>query len=281
MKTPQTLLLVVISLAALLSSNAQQDASASATLTAADLTAADGVIDMTTEEVGLDMDSGEEIPVNATTTAEKESPVQTGPFIDLLGPTLLSLQMVDDKSAQLVSHYTNEALAGKKVVGLYFSADWCGPCRKFTPELVAFYNKMNSRKGRTNEFEIVWISRCRDFNSFGQYFTHMNWLAMQPEDAQGALGQMLSNKYKVKGIPSLVLLDEIGNVITTDARNKLPLDKSGVGFPWRNPIATLYMTIIPKSLRLMVKGKITPVKEKLLSKVKSVIGELNPLKAKK
>jgi nucleoredoxin len=281
MKTPQTLLVVVISLAALLSSNAQQDASASATLTAADLTAADGVIDMTTEEVGLDMDSGEEIPVNATTTAEKESPVQTGPFIDLLGPTLLSLQMVDDKSAQLVSHYTNEALAGKKVVGLYFSADWCGPCRKFTPELVAFYNKMNSRKGRTNEFEIVWISRCRDFNSFGQYFTHMNWLAMQPEDAQGALGQMLSNKYKVKGIPSLVLLDEIGNVITTDARNKLPLDKSGVGFPWRNPIATLYMTIIPKSLRLMVKGKITPVKEKLLSKVKSVIGELNPLKAKK
>jgi nucleoredoxin len=281
MKTPQTLLVVVISLAALLSSNAQQDASASATLTAADLTAADGVIDMTTEEVGLDMDSGEEIPVNATTTAEKESPVQTGPFIDLLGPTLLSLQMVDDKSAQLVSHYTNEALAGKKVVGLYFSADWCGPCRKFTPELVAFYNKMNSRKGRTNEFEIVWISRCRDFNSFGQYFTHMNWLAMQPEDAQGALGQMLSNKYKVKGIPSLVLLDEIGNVITTDARNKLPLDKSGVGFPWRNPIATLYMTIIPKSLRLMVKGKITPMKEKLLSKVKSVIGELNPLKAKK
>jgi nucleoredoxin len=281
MKTPQTLLVVVISLAALLSSNAQQDASASATLTAADLTAADGVIDMTTEEVGLDMDSGEEIPVNATTPAEKESPVQTGPFIDLLGPTLLSLQMVDDKSAQLVSHYTNEALAGKKVVGLYFSADWCGPCRKFTPELVAFYNKMNSRKGRTNEFEIVWISRCRDFNSFGQYFTHMNWLAMQPEDAQGALGQMLSNKYKVKGIPSLVLLDEIGNVITTDARNKLPLDKSGVGFPWRNPIATLYMTIIPKSLRLMVKGKITPVKEKLLSKVKSVIGELNPLKAKK
>jgi thiol-disulfide isomerase/thioredoxin len=280
MKIPQTLLVVVIFLAALLSCKAQ-DTSASATLATADVTAADGVVDMTTEESGLDLDSGEEIPINANITAAKESPVQTGPFIDLLGPTLLSLQMVDDKSAQLVSHYTNEALAGKKVVGLYFSADWCGPCRKFTPELLAFYNKMNARKGRTNEFEIVWISRCRDFNSFGQYFAHMNWLAMQPEDAQGALGQMLSNKYKVKGIPSLVLLDEIGNVITTDARNKLPLDKGGIGFPWRNPIATLYMTIIPKSLRLMVKGKITPVKEKLLSKVKSVIGELNPLKAKK
>jgi hypothetical protein len=51
-------------------------------------------------------------------------PVQAGPFIDLLGETLLSLEMVDKGHAQLHSHYTNEALKGKKVVGLYFSADW-------------------------------------------------------------------------------------------------------------------------------------------------------------
>jgi len=103
---------------------------------------------------------------------------------------------------------------------------------------------------------------------------------MQPEDAQGQRGQMLSEKYKVKGIPTLVLLDEIGNVITTDARNKIPMDKAGIGFPWRNPVATLYMTILPKSLRLMVKGKVKTVKDKLMTKVKIVFAELNPLKAK-
>jgi len=244
-----------------------------------------------TEEATLDLDHDEPkadmkaSKANASTAADSvpsgnEAPVQTGPFIDLLGPTLLSLQMVDESSAQLVAHYTNEALANKKVVGLYFSADWCGPCRQFTPELVSFYNKMNARKGRKQDFEIVWISRCRDFNSFGQYFTHMNWLAMQPEDAQGQRGQMLSEKYKVKGIPTLVLLDEIGNVITTDARNKIPMDKAGIGFPWRNPVATLYMTILPKSLRLMVKGKVKTVKDKLMTKVKIVFAELNPLKAK-
>ena len=27
-------------------------------------------------------------------------------------------------------------LAQKKIYGLYFSAHWCGPCRKFTPKLV-------------------------------------------------------------------------------------------------------------------------------------------------
>ena len=52
------------------------------------------------------------------------SPSQTGPFIDLFGEVLLSLEMVDETHAQVHQHYTNEVLSGKKVVGLYFSADW-------------------------------------------------------------------------------------------------------------------------------------------------------------
>merc|ERR1712167_456746 len=31
-----------------------------------------------------------------------------------------------------------EALEGAELVGVYFSAHWCGPCRGFTPKLVAF-----------------------------------------------------------------------------------------------------------------------------------------------
>lgn len=50
--------------------------------------------------------------------------VQTGPLIDLLGTKLYSLKIVDEQSAEIREHYTNEALAGKKVIGLYFSADW-------------------------------------------------------------------------------------------------------------------------------------------------------------
>ena len=51
-------------------------------------------------------------------------PVQSGPLIDLLGTKLQSLEMVDEQSAQVKEHYTNEVLSGKKVIGLYFSADW-------------------------------------------------------------------------------------------------------------------------------------------------------------
>ena len=143
----------------------------------------------------------------------------------------------------------------------------CGPCRQFTPDLVNFYNKINARRGKIDEFEIVWISRCRDVDSFGQYFTQMNWLALPPNEAMGTRGQYLGEKYKVQSIPSLVLLDEIGNVITTDGRNKIPLDKAGIGFPWRSPVSVLISALVPRSFRLLVKSQFSGV----LSLVKGVL----------
>mmetsp|Transcript_63472 Transcript_63472/g.95825 ORF Transcript_63472/g.95825 Transcript_63472/m.95825 type:complete len:268 (-) Transcript_63472:31-834(-) len=202
----------------------------------------------------------------------EDEPVQTGPLIDLLGAQLYSMQLVDETTAQINAHYTNEALAGKNVIGIYFSADWCGPCRQFTPELVSFYEKMNKRRGKKDKFEIVWVSRCRDVNSYSQYFAHMPWLALPPEEAMGARGQALSDKYKVKGIPSLVLVDDLGNTITTDARNKIPQDKAGIGFPWRSPLDQVISTLFPRSLRLMVKTQIGSVKRKLVSKAKGMVG---------
>ena len=130
---------------------------------------------------------------------------------------------------------------------------------------------MNARKGQNGSFEIIWISRCRDVKSFGQYFTHMKWLALPPEEALGPRGQMLGDKFKVKGIPHLVLLDETGSVITYDARTKIPQDKAGIGFPWRNPLVTLYITFVPKSLRYLVKSHVEGVKTKIMDGVQNAM----------
>ena len=216
--------------------------------------------------------NAEEKPKAEPAAIGDKTPIQSGPLIDLFGPKLLSLEMIDESTAELRPHMTSDALRGKKVIGIYVSADWCGPCRQFTPELVTFYNKMNNRPGRKDEFEIIWVSRCRDVNSYGQYFAHMGgWYALPPEEAMGERGAMLSAKYKVKGIPTLILLDDMGSVITRDARNLLPKDKAGIGFPWRNPLATLYVTLVPRSLRLMVRSQIGLAKAKVVARVKQVV----------
>ena len=33
-----------------------------------------------------------------------------------------------------------------EIIGIYFSAHWCGPCRAFTPNLGKFYENVNKEK---------------------------------------------------------------------------------------------------------------------------------------
>ena len=152
-----------------------------------------------------------------TPVKEESAP---SPLVGLLGETLLS-KVGDVK--------TSTALAGKTAIGLYFSGHWCGPCRHFTPELGKSYTKHLKAKG----CEIVFVSSDRDEASFTSYFKEQaDWLALPyaARDVKAAL----SKKYKVSGIPTLVLLDgATGEVITTDARSDVDADPEGKSFPWK------------------------------------------------
>ncbi|KAJ1634760.1 thioredoxin-like-domain-containing protein [Pavlovales sp. CCMP2436] len=137
-------------------------------------------------------------------------------FADLLGP---------DLSTKTGSKPTADALAGAEVVGLYFSAHWCGPCRQFTPELAAFYKKLVA-SGK--KFEIVFVSSDRDESSFDSYYAEHPWLAL-PYAARD-LKTALSKKFKVQGIPTFVLLDANAKTLTVDGRETIGEDPEG--FPW-------------------------------------------------
>lgn len=126
---------------------------------------------------------------------------------------------------------TEEVLNGKTAVGIYFSAHWCPPCRSFTPKLADMYSKNFKAKG----MEIVFVSSDSDEGSFASYYGEQPWCALPYEKRD--LKESLSKKFKVKGIPSFVILGADGAVITMDGREAVSEDPEGKNYPWIPPTA--------------------------------------------
>ena len=80
------------------------------------------------------------------------------------------------QSGDTPEHVPVGALCGEgRVVGLYFSASWCPPCRNFTPLLIDFYTNL---KKSGDILEIVFVSWDKDEASFQEYFSSMPWTAV-------------------------------------------------------------------------------------------------------
>jgi len=128
----------------------------------------------------------------------------TPELVELFGSRLVNAQKKSVSTAEL---------NGKKI-GIYFSASWCPPCRKFTPILVETYNQLQA-EGKP--FEIVLVSHDRDKASTRKYMkSHkMPWLAV-PFKAKER--EALKKTYKVSGIPTLVIIDAEGKTLSSNAR---------------------------------------------------------------
>ena len=110
-----------------------------------------------------------------------------------------------------LGHFDDEALEKKKLIALYFSAHWCAPCRKFTPELVDYYNRVATQHP---EFEIVFVSFDKSQFAMETYMREANmpWPAI---DFPKLGGKEAIRKYAGDGIPCLVLVDATGKVISS------------------------------------------------------------------
>lgn len=99
-----------------------------------------------------------------------------------------------------------------KIIGLYFSASWCGPCRAFTPELVELRDKND------DDFEVVLVGADRSAAAQQKYMEQyeMPWPAIP---FGSPLRTKLGNKYGITGIPALVIIDDRGNLITKNGRS--------------------------------------------------------------
>jgi len=104
-------------------------------------------------------------------------------------------------------------LAQSKYVLIYFSAHWCPPCCKFTPELVSFYNQ-----NKDKNLEVVFASSDNSAADMSRYMKELSmpWVGVRfGSQANG----YLQSTFCGPGIPCLVLLDENGNVLSNSYVN--------------------------------------------------------------
>merc|ERR1711904_380120 len=96
-----------------------------------------------------------------------------------------------------------------------------------TPQLAEWYSSNLKAKG----LEVVFVSSDRGDSAFQDYFKEMPWLALPYSDR--AKKEELSKKFKVNGIPALIILDAEGKGITKDGRAAVSEDPIGEEFPWK------------------------------------------------
>ncbi|CAK4677780.1 hypothetical protein AeMF1_001244 [Aphanomyces euteiches] len=129
-------------------------------------------------------------------------------WVHLLGATLQTKTQGD----VAVEH----ELAGKTVVGLYFSALWCSPCQEFTPVLTATYDKVKSAHP---DFELVYVSSDQSQDQFDEAYAKLPFPALPFADRR--LKAALVERFNVPWVPFVVFLNADGEVIERDGRRRV------------------------------------------------------------
>jgi hypothetical protein len=152
-------------------------------------------------------------PLAPTTSASKEvMPEPGGPASAPLPPDaiyrLLKNDLVYWHEGSLV-HFDDEVLEHKKIFVFFFSGNSSAPGRKFTPQLVDYYNRVAPEHP---EFEIVFFSVDRSQFGMETYVgqSNMPW-PMVAYDKLASKG-LVVQKF-VHGVPCVIVLSGSGNIL--------------------------------------------------------------------
>ena len=120
-----------------------------------------------------------------------------------------------------------ESLSGLKYVGLFFSADWCPPCKHMMQPLKNFYTDVNLQE-RT--LELIMVSSDRTQEEWKRSHSVMPWMSLPWDEARA---NALREKFQIFAVPALVILEaKTGFTVTTTARKDLRKEVAETYIGW-------------------------------------------------
>ena len=120
-----------------------------------------------------------------------------------------------------------EVLSIKDFVCIYFGAHWWPPSRGFTNVLKEVYERVNEDDKR---FEIVFWSYDGNEAAFDRNYSEMPWLALPYTDTRN---KVFKQQFGVTGIPTLIVLNKSGEVVTYDGRSDVAYFKDDWVEEWK------------------------------------------------
>ena len=124
---------------------------------------------------------------------------------------LLDGKLVRLRASEIVPYSATE-LRDVRLYAFYYSAGWCGPCRKTTPVLAEWYRKT---KVAHPEFELIFVSGDKSDITFADYMRKnaMPWPAVRYPDVRDPA----INQFAGKSIPWLCVVSRAGAALTKNA----------------------------------------------------------------
>jgi len=101
----------------------------------------------------------------------------------------------------------------------YYTASWCPPCQAFTPSLVDFYEK-----NKNENFELVLITSDDSEDAMEGYAKDKKMPWPQLKQSKAASFKK-SFDHGVNGIPSVIVCDLEGKIVSANGRNLAELEK--------------------------------------------------------
>jgi hypothetical protein len=104
-------------------------------------------------------------------------------------------------------------LTAHEVTLLYFGAAWCNISKPFSRQLKACYDEINLEH---KKLEIIYVSMDKLAEEFDEEAKSLPWIGIPCTDPRVA---DLKEFYNVRSIPTLLLVDNKGEEVSSSCRN--------------------------------------------------------------